>query len=242
MRVCWPLSVVIAAGIGCAGGAEPNAGPITTTFGSATQSTTTPASDTSEGGSESESGDASGSDESTLDPASSSGDGESAESSTTMPDPTTAEASSDDGMPTPECPNETICANAEVVGMVSGDEDSDPIDVGGSDSTWLTFQVTEDNDSAFGESVSFTATLTSPPGTDFDLYVYRGAVNGQTGCGGVMDSSTAAVGVDVVHMSWGEGGVANGGDDRAWVAVEIIPKGQMCPDGGQWSLSVDGDT
>ena len=67
-------------------------------------------------------------------------------------------------------------------------------------------------------------------------------MNGQTGCGGVMDSSTAAVGNDVVHMSWGEGGVANGGDDRAWVAVEIIPKGDMCPDGGQWSLSVDGDT
>ena len=48
--------------------------------------------------------------------------------------------------------------------------------------------------------------------------------NGQTGCGGVMDSSTAAAGNDVVHMSWGEGGVANGVDDRSWVAVEIIER------------------
>ena len=247
MRVCWSVSA-FAAVIGCAGGAESPAGPITTTFASSTApgsaSTTTPESDTTFD-------DASDSDDEstsfpveTADPAESDSLDESSagDSSTSLPDPTgVEESSSDDGMPVPECPNETVCGNAEVIGMVSGDSNSPAIQASGSEPVWLTFQVTEDNDAVTGEALAFTATLSSPPGVDFDLYVYRGAANGQTGCGGVMDSSTAAVGNDVVHMGWGEGGVANGVDDRSWVAVEIIPKGDMCPYGGQWSLNVVGD-
>ena len=36
--------------------------------------------------------------------------------------------------------------------------------------------------------------------------------------------------------------VANGGDDRAWVAAEIVAKNGMCDPLSQWSLTIDGDT
>ena len=200
---------------------------------------TTGASATSEGASES--GDLSTTDEGTtlpvdtLDPASSS-------SETTLPDPTAAEESSSDDGSASECPIEDVCADAVNIGTVSGDEPSASIEVSGDASGWLTFRVIEDDHTLSGEALSFTATLTSPLGVDFDLYVYRGPAEGRSGCDGVMESSTAAVGDDVVHMSWGEGAMANAIADDAWIAVEIIPKGDMCPDGDDWSLTVEGDT
>lgn len=146
----------------------------------------------------------------------------------------------DTGMP-PACVNALTCPTATVLGMVSGDESSPSLEADGSEPTWLAFQVTEDNDSALGEDLSFTATLQSPPGYDFDLYVYRGADGASNGCNGTLQQSTAASGMDVVSMSWGEGAVANGGDDRRWIAVEIVAKNDMCDPGATWTLTIDGD-
>lgn len=236
----WAGCASFVAVLGCAGGAEPNVGPLTGGVGSASQSSTNPtASQGSDSDAETSSGSSEG--ESLEDGSSSEGD-----PSTTMPpDPTDAEGSSsggDDGPPPVDCPNQTTCATAEVVGMVSGDESSPVINRVGTTSTWLTFQVTEDNDAVTGENLSVTITLTSPPTVDFDLYAYRGAANGPTGCNGAMESSTSSSATDLVHMSWGEGGLANGGDDRSWIAVEIVPKAPMCDDGSQWSLEIDGDS
>jgi hypothetical protein len=227
--------------LGCAGGAEPSGGPISTGVGSAGPSTTPGSSDSGKDDTTptTTGGDGDGDDESGL--ASSSGDAEGSSSSSGDPSVADASSSSDDGSVPPECPNPVTCDAAEVIGMVSGDEPSDDLVAAGTDATWLTFQVTEDNDGVVGESVSFTVTLTSPASVDYDLYVYRGAAGGPTGCSGVLDSSTSSGPTDVVHMSWGEGGVANGIDDRAWVAVEIVPK-NACPDGSQWSLDVEGDS
>lgn len=247
MRLRWAFSaVVVAAAQGCAGGADPAVGPLSTGVGSASQSTTTTLETSDDGEVDDDATTLASDDDAPLE--SSEGNGgsssEGGESSTSMPpDPTDpAESSSDDGsVPPSDCPNQDTCDGAAIVGEISGDEDSDPIGTAGTESTWLTFQVTEDNDSVAGEAVSFTVTLTSPASVDFDLYVYRGAAGGPTGCNGVMDSSTSAAATDVVHMSWGEAGVANGVDDRAWVAVEIVPKGDMCDDGSQWTLEIVGD-
>lgn len=140
------------------------------------------------------------------------------------------------------CPQLATCATATVIGQVSGDTASPDLGVDGTEPTWVSLQVTEDNDALTGEAVSFTATLASPPGVDFDLYVYRGASGGSTGCGGVAQQSTSAGPTDVVHMSWGEGGVANGIDDRAWVAIEIRPKADVCDDMASWVLTIEGGT
>jgi hypothetical protein len=108
--------------------------------------------------------------------------------------------------------------------------------------TWVSFFVTEDNESAIGEALSFTATLTSPAGFDFDLYVYRGDSNASNGCGGTLVQSTASSGMDVVTMNWGEGAVANGSDDGAWIAVEVVSKDGTCDENASWTLYIDGDT
>lgn len=142
----------------------------------------------------------------------------------------------------PSCPEDATCATATVIGMVSGDESSPVIGLELAESTWVSFQVTEDSDSLGGEALTFTATLTSPPGFDFDLFVYRGPDGGATGCGGMLEQSTSAGASDVVHMSWGEGAVANGADERAWVAAEIRPKNGTCDPAASWTLVVEGDT
>lgn len=148
----------------------------------------------------------------------------------------------DDTSTPPACDNALTCQTATVLGMVSGDEASPDLQADGSEPTWVAFQVTEDNESALGEALSFTATLQSPPGYDFDLYVYRGAEGASNGCNGTLQQSTAASGIDVVSMSWGEGAVANGADDRRWIAVEIVAKNDMCDPEATWTLTIEGDT
>ncbi|MBC8068667.1 MAG: hypothetical protein IAG13_10070 [Deltaproteobacteria bacterium] len=73
------------------------------------------------------------------------------------------------------------------------------------------------------------------------IYVQLGAPGGASGCNGTLEQSISSGPEDVVHMSWGEAALANGGDDRAWVAVEIVPKGE-CDGLAQWTLTIEGDT
>ena len=112
----------------------------------------------------------------------------------------------------------------------------------GDTDTWVTLQVSENNSDVIGEQLTFTASLTSPPGSDFDLFVFRGSPGGSTGCGGQQDQSTNAAGIDSVFMSWGEGAFANNEDDSAWVAIEVRAKNGMCVPGAEWTLTVIGDT
>ena len=154
-------------------------------------------------------------------------------------EPTTSESSSEGGAMT--CMNMLGCTTAMVLGVVSGDENSDTLHASGSEPTWVTFRVTENNEDISGEALSFMATLTSPPGYDFDLYAYRGSEGGMSGCGGVSDESTGVGMLDVVDMNWGEGAVANGGDESAWVALQIEVKNGMCDPTAEWTLEVEGD-
>jgi hypothetical protein len=245
VRSSW-LVVLAFASIACAGGAEPNKGPFVASVGSGPGGATA-----ASGGSEDPGG------ESTAFPDETLGEGDGgelegeaddgpAESSTSALESSSdggassTGAGEDTGTPS-ECPQLATCATATVIGMVSGDVSSNDLTTMGSAPTWLSFQVTEDNDAVTGEAVSFTARLDSPPGVDFDLFVHLGAPSGATGCNGMLQQSTSAGAEDVVHMSWGEGAVANGGDDRAWVAVEIVPKDE-CDGLAQWTLTIEGDT
>lgn len=225
-------AIALAALVGCAGGVPSNKGPAATSVGS---SASVGESSTDEGDppSETSSAEQGSAEQGGSSSESSGGDAESSSGGL-------GESSSDSGEPS-MCVQADTCATAAVLGMVSGDKDSDALQIMGNEPRWLTFQVTEDDDSIAGENVSFTATLDSPGGADFDLYVYRGPSNGTTGCNGMADDSTSSGPQDVVHMSWGEGGVANGGDDRAWIAVEIVPKVD-CDGVAMWTLTIEGDT
>lgn len=236
-RAVSGLALALAAVAACASGAEGDKGPPIGSVASAEGSAT--AADTgSSSGEVGSTGDTKGDVE-----GSSSGAGASsssgADSSTT--DAGDSSSSGDSGGE-PQCPQLATCPTATVIGEVSGDTGSPSLSREGTEPVWLTLQVTEDNDGVTGEAVSFTATLTSPPGYDFDLFVSRGPLGGATGCGGTMQMSTSAGPDDVVHMSWGEGALANGADDRAWIAIEIRPKDGVCDPTASWSLLVEGDT
>jgi len=245
VRVLWVIWAVLC---GCAGGADSPPGPLTGGggFGPASD----PSTPVDEGTLDDDSDDDSASGESSWGPEEGSGEAESTavadgSSSSTTSETDPSEGSSSDGddtSPPLDCPTPGSCATAEIIGMVSGDEPSADLVVNGSEPTWLTFRATEDNESFAGEALSVTVTLSSPPSVDFDLYVYRGAADGTTGCNGVLSSSTSAAATDIVQINWGEAAVANGIDDHSWIAVEIVPKAPMCDDGSQWTLEVEGDT
>ena len=91
------------------------------------------------------------------------------------------DSTTDDGGMTGDCPNVDTCQGASGIGLVSGDSGSDTVGASGSESTWIEFQVTENDDSLVGAQLSFTATLQSPAGADFDLYVYRSGAGGASG-------------------------------------------------------------
>lgn len=142
------------------------------------------------------------------------------------------------------CPQEVMCSTAPGLGTVSGDESSPSLAYADDMPIWLKFEVSEDSSEILGAPMSFTATLTSPPCCDFDLYVYRGVEGGSTGCGGTLQSSISVGAIDTVSMDWGEDeiGLSDGEDNDAWVAVEIIPKNDECEAGADWSLTVQGHT
>lgn len=146
----------------------------------------------------------------------------------------------DDG-PVGECPNVDTCNGASGLGLVSGDTGSQTLGTSGSEPTWVEFQVTENDDSLVGSQLSFTVTLLSPAGNDFDLYVYRSAAGGASGCNGMMQQSMSTGSEDAVSMTWGEGVVPNGLDDGVWVAVEIREKNDVCA-AQEWVLEVEGNT
>ncbi len=221
--------------IGCAAGVEnPES-----TFGPAPGSGTPPATsgDESEGATFGPSDDEPSSE---VGPADSTGFVD--ETTTGFDDTGSSDESTDDGGSTGNCANMTTCQAASALGAVSGDEASPNLAASGSEPTWLRFQVTEDDDSVSGSGMSFTATLISPAGANFDLYVYRGVEGGPSGCNGFGQQSVGAGPQDQVTMTWGEGGVANGVDDGVWVAVEIRAKNDMCAPPQEWMLTVAGNT
>lgn len=149
--------------------------------------------------------------------------------------------STGDGGPMGNCADPGTCQGAGSIGIISGDQGSPGLQSSSSQPAWRTFFVSENDDAITGTPMSFTVTLNSPAGADFDLIVYRGIEGGATGCGGFMQQSTTT-GVDQISMTWGEGAFANGADDGAWVAVEIVAKDDMCAPPQEWTLTVEGNT
>ena len=86
----------------------------------------------------------------------------------------------DDGITHDDNP---LCASGtQYLGPVSGDTGNQIVSDAGNDEEWDRFTLTEDNASSL--YLSATVTLTSPPGADFDLYVYC------VSCGGTLAGSS----------------------------------------------------
>jgi hypothetical protein len=136
-------------------------------------------------------------------------------------------------------------ASATSLGSVAGDESGATVSASGYTSEWLRLDETEQDSSPTAKAMIFTATLTSPPGMNYDLYAYLGP-SGSVGtpeCTTVKGQSTNPAGEqDQVTFQWGETGTfANGSDDSATVMIEVRWISGACSTSQNWSLSAHGD-
>jgi len=127
---------------------------------------------------------------------------------------------------------------------VSGDTGSQSVTVSGSQPQWVKVRVTEDESGIVGHKLKVTATLDSPPGENFDVYVYVNTSSDVSlECNALAGSSTNAAGAaDTVSKSWGEGTIPNGSDDSRNVSIEVrAAAGTTCNPSSTWSLTIQGN-
>jgi hypothetical protein len=147
------------------------------------------------------------------------------------------------GGTTTSCATPNICSSATDLGSISGDTGADVKTASGTGSQWFKIRVTEDDSSVTGLSLLTRVELVSPPGANFDLFVYlAGGSSGQE-CATVKSSSTNASGLDTTSTEWGESGLfSNGSDDSRTLSIEVRWVSGTCSAATPWSLTVRGDT
>ena len=129
------------------------------------------------------------------------------------------------------------CAGSDTMSAIAGDKDNDTRIVKGTTSKWFKVQVNEVVSSIISyPQLSYTATLTTPPGMDFDLFEYDGTTSTPS-CSG---NPKHALGTpESVSDSWGD---TLNSDDTQWLTLEVrYISGDMCPS-DQWTLTVKGHT
>jgi hypothetical protein len=142
---------------------------------------------------------------------------------------------------TTSCNATNTCATSTSAGSVSGDTGSDSQFAQGTTSAWFTVRVTEDDSSVFAQKLRMTATLQSPAGANFDLYVYVPGSD-TLECSAVSASSTSTSSFDTASVSFGEGGtLSNGSDDSRTVTVEVRHVSGTCSPSAKWSLNLYGN-
>ncbi|MDB4943718.1 MAG: hypothetical protein JWP97_3252 [Labilithrix sp.] len=139
------------------------------------------------------------------------------------------------------CAAANACAGATDLGSVSGDQGSDTKTFQGTGSQWFKVRVTENDNGVFGTKLEVRADLTSPAGTNFDLFVYRANDGTAVECSSVTTSSTSTGSGDSAATDWGEGTVSNGNSDDRTVTVEVRYVSGTCSPTSKWTLSVRGN-
>ena len=95
-----------------------------------------------------------------------------------------------------------------------------------------------DTQPSFGNStVSYTATLESPAGMDFDLFVYPGDGSGPNCFATPLQGGGSP---ESVSGDWED---ANLSDDERWITFEVRHvSGSDCSAAAKWTLTVEGHT
>lgn len=140
------------------------------------------------------------------------------------------------------CTSSATCAGATDLGSVSGDTGNATVTGSGYQSAWYKVRVTEDDSGVFGVPMNMTAQLTSPPGTNYDVYVYVNGGSDVVECSNASASGTSTGTTDQAHVSWGESGTfSNGNDDSRTVSIEVRPVSGPCSASSTYTLVVFGD-
>ncbi|MBX3188089.1 MAG: hypothetical protein KF819_13790 [Labilithrix sp.] len=142
---------------------------------------------------------------------------------------------------TTSCASPNTCPTSTDLGSVSGDTGAGVKTAQGSTSQWFRVRVTEDDSDVFGISLAMKATLVSPAGTNFDLYLYQGG-SSTLECAAVARQSTTT-GTDTASLEFGESGLlSNGSDDSRNITVEVRHVSGTCSPSAKWSLTINGNT
>jgi hypothetical protein len=132
------------------------------------------------------------------------------------------------------CDTSSVCTTGSGsldVGYVSGDTGADVKGATGYASYWI--KVTVGEDSWSDTDLRMRATLTSPPGENFDLYVHSDTCNAPTA-----KSENPAGQDDVASISLPD---YLGGDDQ-WVLIEVRHVGtEQCNTNAKWTLKIEGN-
>jgi hypothetical protein len=140
------------------------------------------------------------------------------------------------------CNSGMTCAQAMSLGTVDGDQNSDSKTTTGYESAWFNVRVNEGDSSVFAAGMKLTVNLTSPPGENFDLYLYVNTSTDVTECTSVSASSTNTGTTDQARLTWGESGTfSNGVDDSRTVSIEVRPVSGNCSASDQYTLVVYGN-
>jgi hypothetical protein len=153
-----------------------------------------------------------------------------------------ADGGNTDGGTGTSCNATNGCATATDLGSISGDSNNDTKSAQGTTSAWFTVRVTENDSSIFGNSLEMKATLGSPAGANFDLFLYLPGDGSGRECSAVASKSQQASGTDQAGLEWGEGGgFSNGSSDDRTVTIEVRHVSGTCSPGAKWTLNLYGN-
>jgi hypothetical protein len=141
------------------------------------------------------------------------------------------------------CDTNVTCAGALTLAAISGDVGTGKQTAQGYQSAWYKLRLTEDEHGIFGRNLSVQVKLTSPPGNDFDVFLYLNQDSDVTQeCSVQFGDRSSAGPVDSIHAEWGEGGgLASGGDDARTASIEIRHIAGVCSVAQVWQLEVEGN-
>jgi len=135
------------------------------------------------------------------------------------------------------------CASAEAMPDVAGDESSPIVTRTGNTSKWFKVHIIEASSSISEADLSYTVTLTSPPGMDYDLFVHQSDQDEPQDCNVSPKIGQPLGGNEVVSDAWDDDQGFGGEDDPVWLSIEVRHvSGGECGPGDNWTLVVEGDT
>lgn len=139
------------------------------------------------------------------------------------------------------------CSNAVEMAPVAGDDGAGVATQYGTTSQWFLIRITETKFDPVDQNenpMSYTVTLESPPGMDFDLFVQEGASDGGQVCNAAPVKGTGQAGVESVKSSWSDAiEFGDDKDDHRYLSIEVkYISGSACGADAEWKLTVKGHT
>jgi hypothetical protein len=132
------------------------------------------------------------------------------------------------------------CATAQSLGTLAGDSGSPSVSMMGETSMWFIVYIEEQDSNVFETDMSYTVTLTSPAGMDYDLVVHQGPQDGDPDCNATPIYGNGTT-TQTVSSSWDDDQGFGGEDDSLYLNIFVEHVGgDLCD--APWTLTVQGHT